>query len=175
MQSVLTAGTSATPPELVAGFGSAHSAGWRRMPNRSSVKASTPWQLRLSRCQWALPDTTTGTPDSSGRSASGTGGGVSDFGFQISFEQVSVLTIDIRARTPELRRRLGRLVLVPEFRTWHNASGGSMRSLLVMGVPYQHAPEVSIVRTDTCRRLNAQLACHGGSLSARSGSVNSED
>jgi len=25
-----------------------------------------------------------------------------------------------------------------------------MRSLLVMGVPYQHAPEVSIVRTDTC-------------------------
>jgi hypothetical protein len=25
-----------------------------------------------------------------------------------------------------------------------------MRSLLVMGIPYQHAPEVSIVRTDTC-------------------------
>jgi hypothetical protein len=28
--------------------------------------------------------------------------------------------------------------------------GGSMRGLLVMGIPYQHAPEVSIVRTDTC-------------------------
>jgi hypothetical protein len=25
-----------------------------------------------------------------------------------------------------------------------------MRNLLVMGIPYQHAPEVSIVRTDTC-------------------------
>jgi hypothetical protein len=25
-----------------------------------------------------------------------------------------------------------------------------MRILLVMGIPYQHAPEVSIVRTDTC-------------------------
>ena len=25
-----------------------------------------------------------------------------------------------------------------------------MRGLLVMGIPYQHAPEVSIVRTDTC-------------------------
>ena len=29
-----------------------------------------------------------------------------------------------------------------------------MRSLLVMGIPYQHAPEVSIVRTDTCSCLN---------------------
>ncbi len=28
-----------------------------------------------------------------------------------------------------------------------------MRSLLVMGIPYQHAPEVSIVRTDTCLKL----------------------
>ena len=27
-----------------------------------------------------------------------------------------------------------------------------MRGLLVMGIPYQHAPEVSIVRTDTCTR-----------------------
>jgi hypothetical protein len=25
-----------------------------------------------------------------------------------------------------------------------------MRGLLVMRIPYQHAPEVSIVRTDTC-------------------------
>ena len=25
-----------------------------------------------------------------------------------------------------------------------------MRGLLVMGIPYQHAPEVSIVTTDTC-------------------------
>jgi hypothetical protein len=25
-----------------------------------------------------------------------------------------------------------------------------MRGLLVMGIRYQHAPEVSIVRTDTC-------------------------
>jgi hypothetical protein len=31
-----------------------------------------------------------------------------------------------------------------------------MRSLLVMAIPYQHALEVSIVRTDTCfRRVNA--------------------
>src|ERR1035438_6950735 len=30
------------------------------------------------------------------------------------------------------------------------AQGYSMRSLCGMGNPYQHAPEVSIVRTDTC-------------------------
>src|ERR1017187_7754448 len=30
------------------------------------------------------------------------------------------------------------------------APGYSMRSLRDMGNPYQHAPEVSIVRTDTC-------------------------
>ena len=31
-----------------------------------------------------------------------------------------------------------------------------MRSLLVMGIPYRHAPEVSIVRTDTCMHLHAR-------------------
>ena len=34
--------------------------------------------------------------------------------------------------------------------TWRIASGCSVRSLLDMGNPYQHPPEVSIVRTDTC-------------------------
>ena len=33
-----------------------------------------------------------------------------------------------------------------------------MRGLLVMGIPYQHAPEVSIVRTDTCMTLALALA-----------------
>jgi hypothetical protein len=37
--------------------------------------------------------------------------------------------------------------------TWHNASGGSMRNLLVMGIPYQHAPEVSIASTPHAGRL----------------------
>jgi hypothetical protein len=36
-----------------------------------------------------------------------------------------------------------------------------MRGLLVMGIPYQHAPEVSIVRTDTCtcRHLHLHDTC----------------
>src|ERR1039457_7198159 len=38
------------------------------------------------------------------------------------------------------------------------APGYSMRSLRDMGNPYQPAPEVSIVRTDTCRHLYALFA-----------------
>src|ERR1035437_6996426 len=38
----------------------------------------------------------------------------------------------------------------PRFMTWYIAPGYSMRSLRDMGNPYQHVPEVSIVRTDTC-------------------------
>ncbi len=49
-----------------------------------------------------------------------------------------------------LRRRLGRLILSPRFITWHIASGDPMHGLLVMGIPYQHAPEVSILRTCSC-------------------------
>src|ERR1035441_189650 len=37
----------------------------------------------------------------------------------------------------------------PRFMTWYIAPGYSMRSLRDMGNPYQHVPEVSIVRTDT--------------------------
>jgi hypothetical protein len=33
-----------------------------------------------------------------------------------------------------------------------------MRGLLVMGIRYQHAPEVSIVRTDTCRSVSLRLS-----------------
>jgi hypothetical protein len=33
-----------------------------------------------------------------------------------------------------------------------------MRGLLVMGIPYQHAPEVSIVRTDTCMCISLSSA-----------------
>jgi hypothetical protein len=65
--------------------------------------------------------------------------------------QVSVLTINTRAKPPELAKAYGEAHSGPPlFITWHIASGGSMRGLLVMGIPYQHAPEVSIVRTDTC-------------------------
>jgi hypothetical protein len=43
-----------------------------------------------------------------------------------------------------------------------------MRSLLVMGIPYQHAPEVSIVRTDTC---SAQQVIRQTCLSSRFGMI----
>jgi hypothetical protein len=59
-----------------------------------------------------------------------------------------------------------------------------MRGLLVMGIPYQHAPEVSIVRTDTCTAhhvihspgiLDAQLARHPDIQDYAQTTVNSQN
>ena len=47
-------------------------------------------------------------------------------------------------------------------RTIYMAPGYSMRSLRDMAIPYQRAPEVSIVRTDTCltlARLGRAMLC----------------